>query len=250
MNLSKFVANLRIAYYNLYSNTISRLKRKYHKFNLITVDKPVYTKVKNDPEFVASIQLSRFISTIRSAQRNYLRVPNDGKYPNTRDRIEQQYLYAAVVYEIVQALPGLFGRLKRLGAWQQNLRIVKYINDERNDASSYYNRVFKPLRNQVAFHFNEIAISQAVDLIYQKDSILLASSETLLNKDMVFNLADDLVLNYIVSQNGTVDPSREEYECLLRYVIDFSDKIVSLASACILEIWSKYADSQCGRIAE
>ena len=97
VNIHRMAMKLRIAKNSFYKRTISRLKLRYKKYYRILVDKEVFQQIKYQDDFVASIQLARFTNTIRAAQRSYLRIPDDGRLPNTKDRIEQQYVYASII---------------------------------------------------------------------------------------------------------------------------------------------------------
>ncbi len=248
MNISKFFAKTRIMKNQIYKATIGQLKIRYMKCNRILLDRKQWNSIKGQPEFIASIQLSRFINTIRSAQRNYLRIPDNGNLPNTKDRVEQQFVYAAILYEVIQSLSKLFPKIKHLKAWQENTQIIKELNKERSDKNSYYNTVIEAIRNQVAFHFDEIAVSKAVNLLAKKERYLLASSETEYNKDMVFNIVDDLVFNYVISADTSALSEVDKFERILKYVVDISEMIVKLAVDCILEIWKKSAYSERGHL--
>jgi hypothetical protein len=236
-----------IAKNTLYKKTISFLRLKYKKFYRLTITWDIYQTIKYREDFIASVQLARFINTIRSAQRNYLRIPDDGRLPNTKDRIEQQYIYASIIYEILQSLPDLSAPLKNLQAWKNN-PIRKELNRQKDDKDSYYNKVLEPLRNKVVFHFDKRAVSEAVDRILMKEKIDLATSDTKINRDMIFNLVDDLVLNYIVSRDDREMEDIEKYDALFKYVLDISDKVVQLATECILEIWKEYIQPERSRL--
>ncbi len=248
MNFQLLRYRLWVAKNTLYKITISRLRLRWKKFYRIIMKRDEYLKLKTQDEFIASIQLARFVNTLRSAQRNYLRIPDDGKLPNTKDRIEQQYTYSSIVYEIIQALFKLSGNLKHIVAWTKNTAIRKELQNEKDNKSSYYNMVLEPIRNKVMFHFEKDAIEQAVDKINLKEEMDLAISETKLNRDMVFSIVDDLVLNYIISQDPRQIDEIQKYDELLRYLIDKTEKIVSLATNCIIEIWIRHAKKRRGRL--
>ena len=132
MNIQKLKHKLWIYSNTLYKVTISRLKQRYKKYYRINIDKENYLNIKHQDEFVASIQLSRFVNTIRSTQRNYLRIPNNGSLPNTKDRIENQYIYASIIYEIIQWIFKLSGDLRHVNAWKNNKDIRKELQKEKD----------------------------------------------------------------------------------------------------------------------
>ena len=149
MNLTRLFMKTRLATNRIYKMTISRLKLQYKKYNRIILDKDVFNTVKNQDDFICSIQMARFVNTIRSAQRTYLRIPDDGRLPNTKDRIEQQYIYASIVYEVMNSFLDLGGYLKNLNAWKSNSTLTSFLHKERNDRRSYFRKVLDPIRNTV-----------------------------------------------------------------------------------------------------
>jgi hypothetical protein len=197
--------------------------------------------LRSDRDFINSVQLSRLVNAIRATQRNYLRIPDNGNMANTGDRIEYQYYYASVVFEAMRSLLGLGGELKHLRAWQTHASIIKELNRERNTAGSYYNKVLAPIRNTVIFHFDRDAVEKAMDILTIKDRMDLMISETKMNRDIATPLAQDLVLNYVLMKDESNRSGADKYDHILRYVIDLSNKIVQIASACILEVWPKNA---------
>jgi hypothetical protein len=187
------------------------------------------------------VQLSRLVNIIRAAERNYLRIPDNGNLANTRDRIEFQYFYCSVIYEAVKSLFDLAGNLRQLKAWNLNADITKELNRERNDKNSYYQKVLATIRNTVVFHFDREAVSEALNILPVKEKMDLMVSQTSMNRDMVTPVAGNLVLNWVLSHDNRPVPGTEKYDYLLSYAIDLSKKLVSLCNSCILEIWTKYA---------
>jgi hypothetical protein len=65
---------------------------------------------------------------------------------------------------------------------------------------------------------------------------------------MVFNLVDDLVLNYVISKDATSIPDIDKYEMIGRQVIGLSEAITELCSSVVLEIWQHLGYSDRGRL--
>lgn len=248
MDIIRLLMKARVVLNTIHKTTISHLKLRYKKFYRIIIDKDVFNRVKNQDDFICSIQMARLINTLRSAQRTYLRIPDNGRLPNTKDRIEQEYIYASILFEALNSFLNLGGSVKNLRAWKTNNALTKYLHDERNRKNSYFKTVLEPIPNTVMFHFDREAITEAFDKIPIKDGIDLAVSESKRNKDMVFNLADDLVLNYVISKDSRSVKDTEKYDYLLKYVLDISERLGGLANQCILEIWLKYAYKVRGRL--
>ena len=241
MKIVKVLMKARLASAKIYKFTVSRLKMRYKKYHRIIINKDDFYKIRNQDDFICSIQLARLVNTIRSAQSNYLRIPDNGKLPNTKDRIEQQYILASILYEALKSFLDFGGVLKNLKTWKTNSKLTKYLHKEWNGKTSYFRTVLEPIRNKVMFHFEREAITEAFEKIPIKERIDLAVSESMLTKDMVFKLVNELILNYIISKDIQQINDMEKYEYLLKYITDISEKLINLAEECVLEIWQKYA---------
>jgi len=241
VNLYRTTQRFKLRLQQVKKATISAAKLRWKRFYRIAVTRTTYEKLRNDEDFINSIQLSRLVSVIRAAQSNYLRIPNDGSLRNTRDRIEYQYIYSSIVYETTISLLNLGGKLKHLAAWKANSMLTKELNGQKNDSNSYFKQVLAPIRNTVMFHFDRDAVTTAMDILPVKDRMDLLIGETQLNKDMLTPLAGDLVLNYVLAMDQSKIPGFEKYDRWMEYVTEISSKVITVANACILEIWTKHA---------
>lgn len=245
---SRLYQKLRIAVHNLQKVTLSRAKLRWKRFHRIYVELDDYIKLREDESFIHSIQLSRLVNAIRAAQRTYLRIPNNGNMANTRDRIEYQFYYSSLVYEATKSLLDLGGKLKVLHAWSKYSPLIKALHRERNGPDSYFTKVLGIIRNTVMFHFDEDAVRQAIMAFPASERMDLMISETRLNRDMATPLAGNLVLNYILAKDDSSRSGAEKYDQILRYVLDISDKVIQVASACILEVWTRNAQKTFARL--
>jgi hypothetical protein len=241
MNLYQIMQRLRLRLQQGKKATISAAKLRWKRFYRISVTREQYEKLRTDEDFINSIQLSRLVNVIRAAQSTFLRIPNDGNLINTRDRIEFQYLYSSIVYEATGSLLDLGGKLKHLKAWQANADLTKELNQLRSTATSYYRQVLAPIRNTVMFHFDREAVTEALSILTVKDRMDLLVSETRLNKDMLTPLAGNLVLNYVLSKDPGNGPGFEKFDYWMKYVTETSSKVIAVANACIIEIWTRTA---------
>lgn len=241
MNLYRWRQRLRIALHRFQKRTLSRAKLRWKRFHRISVAKDEYLRLRTDEDFVNSIQLSRLVNAIRAAQRNYLRIPDNGNMANTRDRIEYQYYYASLVYEATKSLLDLGGKLKHLRAWQDNAPLIKELHRERNGADTYFTKVLAVIRNTVIFHFDKDAVDQAIGAFPVSDRMDLMIAETRMNRDMATPLAQNLVLNYVLSKDEGPRTGGEKYDEMLRYVTGLSTNVVHVANGCIIEVWVRNA---------
>ena len=248
MNLYRWRQRLRIAFHRLQKLTLSRAKLYWKQFHRISVDRDEYLRLRTNEDFVNSIQLSRLVNAIRASQRNYLRIPNNGNMSNTRDMIEYQYYYASLVYEATKSLLDLGGKLKHLRAWQDNALLIKELHRERNGADTYFTKVLAAIRNTVIFHFDKDAVDQAIGAFTVSDRMDLMISETRMYRDMATPLAQNLVLNYVLSKDESAHTGGEKYDQMLRYVTELSNKVVQVANACIIEVWVKNAHKSYERL--
>jgi len=242
MNVYRSSKRLRIHLWRLYKATIGAAILRWKKFHRITITLAQYRSLKANKDFINSIQLARIVNSIGSAHRMILRIPDNGDLANTRDRLEYEYFYSSVVFEALAFLLRLSEDLKHLASWKAYERLITELNKERYDKSSYFRTVLEPIRNEVVFHFEAVAVLEALEILDPKGRINLLISRTRLNKDMVFPLVTDLVMNYAISRDKSNKPGSQKYDDWRRYVHETAVKVTQIANACILEIWPRLAE--------
>jgi len=141
---------------------LGRLRLRLKRYSRVVIDRSTFLKTKADPKFINAIQLARIINSIRSAQRNYLRIADNVRFSNTKDRLEQFLILSSVTYEALDSFTKLNKYLKNLRTWTKHRDKIRYLNKEKGNGGSRYNKVLKPIRNQVVFHLEASAISKAI----------------------------------------------------------------------------------------
>ena len=132
-------------------NLTVRGSRRYER---IFVDGTAFDQAKSDHDFLLGLHLLRFTSRIRSYQRIYLRIPNDGQLPNTQDRENVNLLLGATLYEGLKDFAKLQNELRKLKSFDAVVPVVKRLNRALSSAKSDVNPALEVLRNKVVFHFD------------------------------------------------------------------------------------------------
>lgn len=243
----RIIALVRIQIYGLL-RWVRLTTGKYWKYDKVVISKANYVRAKNQPLFVAGIQLSRLINSIRSAQRILLRIPNNGSTTNTKDRTEMFLYFASIVFEALKTLNQNAKHVKTLRAWAVTKQTRKYLDAERGNTQSMYNRLCGAIRNKVMFHYDELAIQAGLNRGKVIKSVLFAIGKTTAQHDIVYAFADSLLTQYGLDQIEP-DPRKEvDMNEVNRYLFDLSEKIISVASELIVEIVQPIATYERGSI--
>ena len=231
---------VRVRLHRLQKATISKIRKRMPVYIRVVLSKKKYEQLKLDQDFINSIQLARLYNAIRAAERNYLRIPDKGNLPDTRDMVEFQYMYAATVYEALCSLLGMGGSLKHLSAWQNSSHLTKQLYREK-DGNGYFQKVLGRIRNKVVFHFDRKAVQDAFSILKVGEIVDLVVARANYTHEMVMPLVSDLVLNYVLEADTRPIETSDKHDHLMKHTIFLAERVCTLAERCILEIWSKHA---------
>ena len=176
IRLSKQIKKVRVSFW------------KYTKYRVIVIPKANFDKAKKEPLFVTAIQLGRLVNSLTSAQRIYLRILDWGRFTDTKDRIEQLFLWSSLLYEAIKEFFRREDDLKFMKSWQNHVSLIESLKKERDGRGSRWWQVILDIRNDVMFHFLTIPTQGAADLKTQGEEVIFALSRTQQSKDMVFSL--------------------------------------------------------------
>jgi len=112
------------------------------------VKKELLPLIKNNQEFITSIQLSRILSAVRYINVIYAKlIEKDDVSSNIY--ITLFYYHAALIYEGVKTFEKLKPKLKNLETYRRyNVEIEKILKDKR-DKNSVLNKIFRRVRNKL-----------------------------------------------------------------------------------------------------
>lgn len=214
---------------------LGRFRLKFALYHHAVLRNDRLNQLKNDRLFIDVVQITRFLNSIRSSQRAYLRIPDTGSPENNKDRLEQVLRLSAVLYQALEKFNGLEKKLCTLSAWGQYQHEIDYIQHQISNNSSYFKVVIKPIRDKIVNHFDADVIKKALHNLDETKRNVFAVSKRILNKDIVYLLVDNLILDYIDKLLEKVDSSLERYGAFLTYVNDLTQKLTRIANAVIEE---------------
>ena len=226
MTVAKFFVVLRIRL----SKQIKKVRVsfwKYTKYRVIVVPKANFDKAKKEPLFVTAIQLGRLV--------NSLTVLDWGRFTDTKDRIEQLFLWSSLLYEAIKEFFRRECDLKSMKSWQQQIALIESLKKERDGRGSPWWQVILDIRNDVMFHFLKIPTQGAADLETQGEEVIFTLSRTQQSKDMVFSLGDDLLLNYVFKRDWMKGSVAERIESLTNYVLKTTESLITCVNSFVFE---------------
>lgn len=220
---------------------VGKMITRYRKYNRVVIDKSIMPSLIGTDRFINSIQLARFINAIRAAQRTYLRITNNNELANNKDRFEQILTMSALLYEATRGFSKLSPWLRHLKSWDIHTEEIKFLNREFGKSSSILNTVVASIRNKVVYHFDRDVISESLRRLPIKEQTVFAASKSMINKDMIFTVVDDLIIDYVISLIPGTLPEKEKYGLFLNYVTHFSEMLIRVSTDLIIEYIKEYA---------
>lgn len=99
--------------------------------------------------------------------------------------------------------------------YKENINKIKIILNEAEDQNSFTNKVFKKVRNKIAFHFDKEVIKEVLtkfvaDSLKEKKDVVLISGKTELVSDTTYLLSDNMNINYVLNSMDGENLSQEE----------------------------------------
>ena len=214
-------------------NLTVRGSRRYER---IFVDGTAFDQAKSDHDFLLGLHLLRFTSRIRSYQRIYLRIPNDGQLPNTQDRENVNLLLGATLYEGLKDFAKLQNELRKLKSFDAVVPVVKRLNRALSSAKSDVNPALEVLRNKVVFHFDREILPEALSKIRQTPPFDLLLGATGRNADIIYPLIEDALLSFMISKDTGSGTDFEKYDNLLSNMLRYGEELVHVNSKLALEL--------------
>ena len=216
----------------------------FGKHESVFISRSDFEKSKHDTLFIAAIQFGRIVNAIRSCERITLRIVDWGRITDTKDRIELLFVLSSYVYEGVKEFFRREQDLKHLKSWSSETSSIEQLRQERDGRGSQYWQVIHDIRNKVSFHFLKEVIENSIDNLPVKDEMDFAIGRTPLQRDIIYSLGDDIVLQYVFGRPWMTGSVEKRIEALLNYLVTTSEELLRLMYGLIIEILQPIADSK------
>ena len=201
----------------------------------VFVEGSVFRTAKNEKDFLLGLYLLRFSSRLRSYQRIYLRIPDDGVPTNAQDRVNVTLLMGATLFEGLKAFKLLQPDLKELPLFNTVVDTVEKLTLAIS-AESDLKPVLDVLRNKVMFHFDRGVLCKAVKKSPESPELDLLSGPTERHVDLVFPLVEDSLLSFIISKDDGPGTDPEKYGNLERNVLEYSTSLCEVHEILALDL--------------
>lgn len=210
--------------------------RRFRKFRILVMDADSYRRIKTDPRFIAAVQLSRIVNSIRSCQRSYFRAGRGSRFADEKDKVDITFLQCSLLYEAILEFKRLSGTLKDLVFWKSNTDKIKTLQHQHSDKKSFWNTVLKPIRNEILFHFEKDSVQSALDRISPSEELFFAVGATSRNRDVVFTLADDAALTYVLADSGPKGKAPVKFDWLHQNLNDLTETFCDVCMGLTIEL--------------
>ncbi len=111
----------------------------------VIIDPKYESSIKDDPDFVLAIQLSRIVNSLRSNLRSYLNVSSNSKLMDTKDRLDLMLVHGSLLYEAINVFSSHGKRFRELKLWNEKEEEFNFFNRERGNAKSFTNVVLSKI---------------------------------------------------------------------------------------------------------
>ena len=193
-------------------------------------------ELKDNKDLLILIHLSRIVNSLRSSLRSYMSVDSADPILKTKDRIDIILIHGSFLYEAIKSLLSHSRRIRSLENWDEISQEHRYFNNQFNDSNSFTKTILYKIRNKLFFHFDFTELSATLQHFDLEKDIRFIIGKTESKGDVIYNLADDLVLTYLTSLDGEPSEAYEELEKIQNKIIEMSDRICSLCDKIMKEI--------------
>ena len=213
--------------------------------NRIIVKKGLLPEIKKVQNFINGIQLSRILSSLRYNQIIYDTLDKEESV-TLNIKLNNFLNHAALLCEGIRKFIELKSKLKELKSYQQNKGEIEKIFTELKNKNSFLCNVLCRVRNKIVFHFdksitNEIFEDVVDECISEKRDIVFASGKTEQVKDMTFDLADNIDINYILKfVNGEAESNENKFKSIVQDLLKLSESFSGILEDLIMELIKDY----------
>ncbi len=205
----------------------------------------VIAQIRNEELFVKLILLMRIASAIRYNNILQMKIMEDEKYSVSL----HFYLisnHVASLYEGIKKFFSLGFYLKGLSKYSEDQDKINKIAIKMKNNESYFNRVLKPIRNEIAFHFNEEEIRKYLIEYLEEcgkgsDDIIIVSGTSRAIIDTSYDFTDNIIINYSLDKIAGKDLAVEEkVKRFSEDLVELSNLFLEVLDDLISEIFAKY----------
>jgi len=215
--------------------------------NRIIVKKDLLPKIKNVQNFINGIQLSRILSSLRYNLIIYEIIDKENSV-TLNVKLNNFMNHAAILCEGIRNLKGLKSKLKKLKSYQKNRSEIERIFMELKNNNSFLNNILCRVRNKIVFHFdksitNKIFEEIIDECIKEQKNVVFASGKTELVKDMAFDLADNIDINYILKfVDGKTESNEEKFKAMVQNLLKLSESFSGILDDLVTELIQGYCE--------
>ena len=196
-----------------------------------------FKDLRSSDDFVVAIQLSRIVNALRANLRAQICISHESELLIAKDKLDLILCQASMLYEGIKEFSKLSGNLHALTYWKAHLEEIHELQTEHNNLVSFTNTVLKNVRNMVFFHFDSNIISEMIEDHPFVGDINFMVGDSKERKDILYSLADDLILSYLVSLcTEPIEDPFEKYAAIEKRIMHLSDLLCSIFDNLIKEL--------------
>jgi hypothetical protein len=202
-------------------------------------------QLETDERTIIAIQLMRMLKAIRYNNIIQAKIVSESD-DETAFHLHMLYNHAASLYEGIKTLVGLYRHFKDLDYFKTHLAVFKRLSTEFGNGESFTNKVLKPIRNELTFHYDETVVkkelSDFMDFCTEaKKDIVLVSGKTKLISDTKYEIADNVAANYALNLYGGKEiPIDEKIRRFGEGLLELSNLFCSAVEMLIPEMLTDY----------
>ena len=130
-----------------------------------------------------------------------------------------------------------YGRvLRELTTWSHHGELVNRLQAEAGDKESFTQKYLKRIRNKVSFHYDMNAVENVLSGFQFTQNTSFAESESKLDRDLAFVLADEVLVHYVISPIEERDTDEGKWDYFQEMLLEVSDDLVELLLRVTVEL--------------
>jgi hypothetical protein len=197
------------------------------------LSKEKFDTIRSDERFTTILTLARVVNSLMFCNQVMLESMNGDKPSDSRQRINSLLFASGVLFEGLQMAKSLGKYFRERAAYQNGFRRI--LGDARTLKLERDGGLINRARNHVTFHFNRDAIHQTLPTL-DFESYAFVTGHGSQNGQSYFQLADEVVLNYIIGDVGSKEAETEAFKELLGDMIAIVTEYIDAANDLILDV--------------
>ena len=192
----------------------------------ISCSRATFDVVKNDAPFLSLLTLARFVNALRFCQKAGIDAKGTAGPAEARSSVNSFLFVASVLYEGFLLVQKLGKHFRDRYSFKSGFGALLRDKQVRSLRKSVLNRI----RNKFVFHFDEEVAKESLE-IFELPEYKFASGIGKASGEMVFVLADEVVINYLLqpTQNESDESLRNRYTQILQNTTDIMGKFLVAA---------------------